>query len=56
MFAALGSITSMLGSGKIKAIGVAAAARTPLLPGVATIAESGIKDFEVVKMGQVITR
>jgi len=48
MFAALGSITSMLGSGKIKAIGVAAAARTPLLPGVATIAESGIKDFEVV--------
>ena len=48
MFAALGSITSMLGSGKIKAIGVAAAARTALLPGVATIAESGIKDFEVV--------
>ena len=48
MFAALGSITSMLGSKKIKAIGVAAAARTPLLPEIPTIAESGIKDFEVV--------
>ena len=48
MFAALGSITSMLGSKKIKAIGVAAAARTLLLPEIPTIAESGIKDFEVV--------
>ncbi len=48
MFAALGSITSMLGTNKVKAIGVAANARTPLLPGVPTIAESGIPDFEVV--------
>ncbi len=48
MFAALGSITSMLGTHKIKAIGVAANVRTPLLPDVATIAESGIADFEVV--------
>ena len=48
MFAALGSITNMLGTNKIKAIGVAANARTPLLPEVPTIAESGIKDFEVV--------
>ena len=48
MFAALGSITNMLGSGKIKALGVAANERTPLLPNVPTIAEGGIKDFEVV--------
>lgn len=48
MFAALGSITNMLGTNKVKAIGVAANARTPLLPDVPTIAESGIKDFEVV--------
>lgn len=48
MFAALGSITSMLPSGKVKAIGVAANKRTPLLPDVPAIAESGIKDFEVV--------
>ena len=48
MFAALGSISNMLGTGKIKALGVAANERTPLLPGVPTIAEGGIKDFEVV--------
>jgi tripartite-type tricarboxylate transporter receptor subunit TctC len=48
MFAALGSITAMLGTHKIKAIGVAAAARTPLLPEVPSLAESGITDFEVV--------
>ena len=35
-------------SGKIKAIGVAANQRTPLLPDVPAMAESGIKDFEVV--------
>ncbi|MDB5812110.1 MAG: hypothetical protein JWN94_4232 [Betaproteobacteria bacterium] len=48
MFAALGSISNMLPSGKVKAIGVAAIKRTPLLPDVPAIAESGIKDFEVV--------
>jgi tripartite-type tricarboxylate transporter receptor subunit TctC len=48
MFAALGSITAMLGSKKVKAIGVAAKERTSLLPDVPTIAESGIADFEVV--------
>jgi tripartite-type tricarboxylate transporter receptor subunit TctC len=48
MFAALGSISSMVGSNKVKAIGVAANERTPLLPGVPTIAESGIPDFEVM--------
>jgi len=48
MFAALGSIANMLGTNKIRAIGVASEKRTPLLPNVATIAESGIADFEVV--------
>jgi tripartite-type tricarboxylate transporter receptor subunit TctC len=48
MFAALGSISSMLGTQKVKAIGVAARERTPLLPDVPSIAESGIADFEVV--------
>src|SRR4051812_15788210 len=48
MFAALGSISNMLPSGKVKAIGVAAIKRTPLLPDVPAISESGIKDFEVV--------
>ncbi len=48
MFAALGSIQSMLGSQRIRAIGVAANERTALLPGVPTISESGIADFEVV--------
>ena len=48
MFAALGSITAMLGTHKIRAIGVAANERTPLLPDVPTIAAGGISDFEVV--------
>jgi tripartite-type tricarboxylate transporter receptor subunit TctC len=48
MFAALGSIQSMLGSQRVRAIGVAAKERTPLLPDVPSFAESGIGDFEVV--------
>jgi tripartite-type tricarboxylate transporter receptor subunit TctC len=48
MFAALGSISTMLGTNKLRAIGVAANERTPLLPDVPTIAASGIPDFEVV--------
>lgn len=48
MFAALGSISSMLGSNRVRAIGVASIERTPLLPDVPTLGESGIKDFEVV--------
>ncbi len=48
MFAALGSITGLLGTNKVRAIGIAAKERTPLAPGVPAIAESGIPDFEVV--------
>jgi len=49
MFAALGSIAGMVGpNAKVRAIGVASKERVDLLPGVPTIAESGIADFEVV--------
>jgi tripartite-type tricarboxylate transporter receptor subunit TctC len=48
MFAALGSIQSMLASQRVRAIGIAARERSPLLPGVPAISESGITDFEVV--------
>ena len=54
MFAALGSITFMLGSAKIRAIGVAAKTRTPFLPDIPTIAESGIADFEVVNWFAIV--
>jgi tripartite-type tricarboxylate transporter receptor subunit TctC len=54
MFAALGSIASMVGSDKVKAIGVAAKERTPLLKNVPTIAESGIDDFEVMNWFGII--
>jgi tripartite-type tricarboxylate transporter receptor subunit TctC len=48
MFAALGSITSMLGTNRVRAIAVAAKERTPLLPDVPAIAEQGVPDFEVM--------
>ncbi|MCW5605791.1 MAG: tripartite tricarboxylate transporter substrate binding protein, partial [Burkholderiales bacterium] len=48
MFAALGSIQTMLDSGRVRAIGVAANERSPLMPSVPTISESGITDFEVM--------
>jgi tripartite-type tricarboxylate transporter receptor subunit TctC len=48
MFAALGSVGPMLGSKRVKAIAVAANERTPLLPDVPSMSESGVPDFEVV--------
>jgi len=48
MFAALGSITSMLGTGRVRAIAVAAKERTPLLPEVPSLAEQGVPNFEVM--------
>lgn len=48
MFAALGSIQTMLATNRIRAIGIAANQRTPLMPGVPTISESGVPDFEVM--------
>ncbi len=54
MFAALGSIAGMLSTNKVLAIGVASKERTPLLPGVPTIGESGIPDFEVVNWFAIV--
>jgi tripartite-type tricarboxylate transporter receptor subunit TctC len=48
MFAALGSITSMLGTQRVRAIAIAAKERTPLLPDVPAISEHGVPDFEVL--------
>jgi len=55
MFAALGSLQSMLGTQRIRVIGVAAAERTPLLPGVPAISESGVTDFEVVNWFGIVS-
>ncbi len=55
MFAALGSLQSMLGTQRIRVIGVAAAERTPLLPGVPAISESGATDFEVVNWFGIVS-
>ncbi len=38
---------AQLGSGKVKALGIAAAKRDPLLPDVPTVAESGLPGFEI---------
>jgi tripartite-type tricarboxylate transporter receptor subunit TctC len=38
---------AQLGSGKVKALGLAAAKRDPLLPDVPTVAESGLPGFEI---------
>jgi tripartite-type tricarboxylate transporter receptor subunit TctC len=48
MFAALGSIQSQLASQRLRPIGVAAREQTALLPGVPTIIEGGVPDFEVI--------
>src|SRR6185295_2618593 len=42
------SAESQIKSGRVKVIGVAAAKRSPLLPDVPTLAESGIKDAEAI--------
>jgi tripartite-type tricarboxylate transporter receptor subunit TctC len=42
------SADSQIKSGRVKVIGVAAARRSPLLPDVPTLAESGIKDAEAI--------
>ena len=40
------SVASLVRSGRLKAIGIAARGRSPLLPGVKTLAEQGLANFE----------
>ncbi len=46
--AALPTVMGFLSSGRVRALGVTAAVRSPQLPNVPTIAESGVAGFEVV--------
>jgi len=43
----LTSVTSQIKSGKVRAVGLAALNRSPLLPDLPTLSEQGLKDFEV---------
>jgi tripartite-type tricarboxylate transporter receptor subunit TctC len=48
MFDPLQSVVSFVGAGKLRAIAVSSAARSPVLPNVPTIAESGYPGFEFI--------
>lgn len=48
MYTTTVSADAQLKAGRVKAIGIASAKRSPLLPNVPTLAESGIKDAEAV--------
>jgi len=39
-------VVSLMKSGRLKALGIASRNRSPLLPGVKTLAEQGLADFE----------
>jgi tripartite-type tricarboxylate transporter receptor subunit TctC len=54
MFTSLDSALAHLKSGKLKALGVTGAKRSPLLPEVPTMAEAGLQGFEVVAWGGVL--
>ena len=43
----LSSVRSFIGAGRMRALGVASAQRTPLMPDVPTIAEAGVPGYEV---------
>ena len=43
----LPAVVGQLGSGKVKALGIAAAKRDPLLPDLPTVGESGLPGFEI---------
>jgi tripartite-type tricarboxylate transporter receptor subunit TctC len=47
LFTGIPSVSSHLRSGRLKAIGITSAKRTPSLPEVATVAESGVPGFDV---------
>ncbi|MBX9778293.1 MAG: tripartite tricarboxylate transporter substrate binding protein [Xanthobacteraceae bacterium] len=46
MFADTGSVMSLIAGGKVRPLGVTSTARVPSLPGVPTIAESGVAGFD----------
>ena len=48
MFAQMSSVLPHIQSGKLRALGVASVQRSPVLPGVPTIAEQGLPRFEAV--------
>jgi tripartite-type tricarboxylate transporter receptor subunit TctC len=54
MFDNLASIGTHIKSGKVRALAVTGAKRSPLFPDLPTIQEAGVKDFETVAWGGVI--
>lgn len=50
MFAQISAVTSFIESGKVRAIGIADRKRSPLLPGVPTLDEQGLTDFESISI------
>lgn len=48
MFADAGSVTGLINSGKVRALGVSSPTRVPALPNVPTIAEAGVAGFDAV--------
>lgn len=54
MFASLDSALPYIHGAKIKALAVTSAKRSPLLPRVPTVAESGLPGFEIVAWGGVL--
>jgi tripartite-type tricarboxylate transporter receptor subunit TctC len=48
MFAQMSSVLPHIKSGKLRALGVASLQRSPLMPGIPTIAEQGLPRFEAV--------
>lgn len=48
MFADAGSVTGLINSGKVRALGVSSLTRVPALPNVPTIAEAGVAGFDAV--------
>jgi tripartite-type tricarboxylate transporter receptor subunit TctC len=54
MFDALPGVVANIKSGQLKALGVAYSRRSPLLPGVPTLAEQGYKGFEAVGWGGLV--
>jgi tripartite-type tricarboxylate transporter receptor subunit TctC len=48
MFCAIGTVLPLANAGKLRAIAVAGATRTPLLPNLPTVAESGVPGYDYV--------